>query len=222
MPEKLQVNTFSLGPWGTNCYVIHRQAGAARGGVCWVIDAGHEPAEMIDFIRRGNWRPEKVILTHGHLDHIAGLEALRAAWPELPILIHRAEELFLTEPDLNLSGFLDEPVTAPPATELLEDGQVHQLEGLPFTVLHVPGHSPGGIALFQPESKLAFVGDALFAGSVGRTDFPTADGELLIRSIRAKLLTLPPATQVLPGHGPPTTIGEEMKHNPYVGQAETR
>lgn len=215
VPNKLHVQTFCLGDWQTNCYVVSFDAGKGSKP-CWIIDAGFAPQPMIQHIRSHDLTPTHVILTHGHLDHIAGLHSIRAAWPGIPILIHREEELFLTEPELNLSALIDEPVSAPPATALLDDGQKLTLGDAQFTVLHTPGHSPGGITLYHAPSSLALVGDTLFAGSVGRTDFPTSDPESLVKSIREKLYTLPPATRVLPGHGPATTIAQERAANPYV------
>ncbi|MEX0774783.1 MAG: MBL fold metallo-hydrolase [Phycisphaeraceae bacterium] len=210
MPSLIKVQTFCIGPWQTNCYVV------SRGEHCWIVDAGYEPEPMIQHIRDHELTPKHVVLTHAHLDHIAGLHAIRGVWPELPILIHEAERDFLGDPALNLSGFLDEAVVAPAATDVLHHGQTLTLDGIEFQILHTPGHSPGGITLHQAQAGIALVGDTLFAGSIGRYDFPTSDGPLLLRSITEQLMTLPDNTRVLPGHGPQTTIGQERLHNPFL------
>ncbi len=216
----LTIRRFALGQWMTNCYVLHAPgtggAAPARGRECWIIDAGFEPGPMIEYIQEQKLMPRQVILTHAHLDHIAGLNLIRGTWPQVGILVHREEQEFLTEPELNLSADFDEPVITPPATGLLSHGQRLELEGLVFEVRHIPGHSPGGVCLYQAQAAAVFVGDVLFNGGIGRYDFPTSDAERLVDSIRTQLYTLPDATRVYPGHGPATTVGQEKGHNPYV------
>ena len=209
---KLQITSLSLGDWMTNCYVLR----AEGQNDCWIVDAGFEPEPMIDYVKQNQLEPQQVILTHAHVDHIGGLSTLRAHWPGLAILVHEAEKEFLAEPELNLSAALGHVVAAPDPTGTLEGGQRLSLDGLEFEVRHTPGHSPGGISLYQPDEKVVIVGDALFAGSVGRHDFPTSDGRSLLESIRTQLMSLPDDTKVMAGHGPDTTIGEERKHNPFL------
>jgi len=215
MPDQvpaLSIQTFCLGQWQTNCYVL------SVGRSCWIVDAGFDPEPMLDHIAARGLKLEKVVLTHGHLDHIAGLTAVRHRHPDVPILIHADEEDFLTDTRLNLSAAFVQPVVAPEATDLLQHGDAIELAGVKFGIRHTPGHSPGGITLVQPEHNVAIVGDTLFAGSIGRYDFPTSDGQTLMRSIREQLLTLPDDTRVLPGHGPETTIARERAANPYLNQ----
>jgi len=207
----LQVESFCLGDWMTNCFVLR-----AGGRSCWFVDAGFAPQPMIDYVRTNQLDPRMVLLTHAHVDHIAGLHELRAVWPALPILIHDSERDFLTDPVRNLSAVLAEPVTAPPPTGSIEHGQTIDLEGVAVQLRHTPGHSPGGMTIYQPESDLAIVGDTLFSGSIGRSDFPSSDHDRLMTAIREELLTLPDNTTVLPGHGPQTTIGAEKANNPFV------
>lgn len=219
----LRIETFALGQWMTNCYVLHmdpaRTPPASAPGQtrpCWIVDAGFDPEPMIDFIRANNLIPEKVLLTHGHLDHIAGLIQIRAIWPDLPVLIHADDAECLTDPARNLSVMLEEPLTVAEATGFLEHGQELRLGDLAFQIRHIPGHSPGGVCIYQPTAALVMVGDALFAGSIGRTDFPLANHAQLIRSIQEQLLTLPDPTRILSGHGSPTTIAQERRTNPFL------
>lgn len=207
-----RVETFALGPWETNCYVISLDGSPD----CWIIDVGFDPAPMIEAIQRTRLRPIRIILTHAHLDHIAGAREVIAAFGQIPIAIHQAEADWLGDPTLNLSAFLEMNVTAPPASELLHDGDTLELGASRWRILHTPGHSPGGITLVNDESRTAIVGDTLFAGSIGRHDFPTSDGRQLLRSISTRLMTLPDDTRVLPGHGPATTIGHERRSNPFL------
>ena len=204
------VETFALGPWETNCYVV------SCADACWIVDAGFEPQPMLDHLRTRNLTPTQVILTHAHVDHIAGLHEVRQAYPDLPILIHEAERDFLTDTMLNLSAFLAEPVVAPEPTDTFTHGDTLTLGDLTFHIRHTPGHRPGGVCLYQPDDHVALVGDTLFHRSIGRYDFPTSDGNLLLQSIHEQLLTLPDHTRVLPGHGPATTIGDERRANPYI------
>jgi glyoxylase-like metal-dependent hydrolase (beta-lactamase superfamily II) len=212
--KELELQGFVLGEWQTNCYVVSIDDGRRRP--CWFIDVGFGPKAMIEYVKMNGLEPEAVVLTHGHLDHIAGLSLVRDEWPGVPILIHEAEQQFLRDPMLNLSELLGQPLRAPDATRLLKHGDEIELGGVKFQVRHTPGHSPGGIAIWQPDFEIAFVGDTLMAGTVGRVDFPTSDGPALLRSIEEQLLTLPDATQVLPGHGPATTIGRERGANVYL------
>ncbi len=207
------ITSFTLGPFATNCYVV------ACAGECWIVDAGFEPGELVDDVRAGGLQPRAIILTHAHLDHIAGVDAVRRGLKDradVPVWIHEAEKEWCTDATLNLSQAYGFPVTCRAPDALLTDGQTLMLGDSTWRVLHTPGHSPGGITLHHEPSAQALVGDTLFAGSVGRTDFPGASFEVLARSIRERLYTLDPRTRAYPGHGPATTIGREMMSNPFV------
>ncbi|MBX2853007.1 MAG: MBL fold metallo-hydrolase [Phycisphaeraceae bacterium] len=216
MPDPLSIQTFTLGQWQTNCFVL------SVGKSCWIVDAGFDPEPMLDAIDGRGLHIEQVVLTHAHLDHIAGLHTVRHRYPDVPVLVHADEEDFLTDTRLNLSAAIIDPVVAPEATGLMHHGEQLTLNGVPFEIRHTPGHSPGGITLYQPDNHLAIVGDTLFAGSIGRFDFPTSDGPRLMQSISEQLMTLPDDTRVLPGHGPETSIGQERATNPYLNQPAGR
>jgi glyoxylase-like metal-dependent hydrolase (beta-lactamase superfamily II) len=211
----LTVARFPLGPYQTNCYVIHQPASASPNA-CWIVDASFEPAPLIGYVKSKGLVPAALVLTHAHIDHIAGVKELRSAFAGLPIMIHQAEEDWLNDPVLNLSAFSGMPVTSPAATRVLAEGESLDLPGGPWSVVHTPGHSPGSITLHAGTQEIAFVGDALFAGSIGRTDFPGCSFAELERSIRTKLYTLPGKTTIFPGHGGESTIGEEARSNPFV------
>lgn len=209
---RLEISVFTLGPYATNCYVLSTTGSPD----CWIVDASFGPGPILDSIRKRGLLPRALILTHAHVDHIAGVREVAAAFPGLPILIHEAESQWLLDPELNLSAFSGTPVTAPKATRLLKDGDVLDLCGIEWRVLHTPGHSPGSVTLHAPSAGVAIVGDTLFSGSVGRTDFPGCSFEELERSIRTRLFTLPLETRALPGHGDATSIGAERESNPFV------
>jgi glyoxylase-like metal-dependent hydrolase (beta-lactamase superfamily II) len=207
------VARFELGPYATNCYVV---ASPRTPGRCFVVDASFDLDPMIEFIGREGLTPDALVLTHAHVDHIAGVRTLRSAFPSLPILIHAAEEAWLDDPLLNLSAFSGTPTTAPSATRVLAEGDRLDWGAGAWIVLHTPGHSPGSITLVHEVDKTAFVGDALFSGSIGRTDFPGCSFEALEASIRSKLYALDKDTTIFPGHGPESTIGRERRSNPFV------
>ncbi len=208
----LNMEAFCLGPWQTNCYVLWVDEGPG----CWVVDAGFDPQPLIAQVEQRGLKPSRIILTHAHLDHIAGLRAMRERWTEATVTMHRAEEDFLSDPVKNLSAMTGQPFTADPPDDFVEHGETLELDGIGFEIRHTPGHSPGGITLCQAEKKLALVGATLFAGSIGRYDFPTSDGAALMRSIHDQLLCLPDDTRIYPGHGPDTTIGNERRGNPFL------
>lgn len=214
MPSDLTVTPHCLGAWMTNCYVV------ASGDRCWLIDAGFDPEPMLDDATDRGLTVEKIILTHAHVDHVAGLAQAAARFPDVPILIHESERQFPAEPQLNLSAYLAEPISAPDPTDTVAHGDTLTLGDLAFEVRHTPGHSPGGITLYQPDHRVAIVGDTLFNGSIGRHDFPTSNYNDLERSIREQLYTLPDETRVLPGHMDETTIGHEKRTNPFVKASE--
>lgn len=211
MNSRPEIKTFALGPWETNCYLVTM----GDSDACWIVDAGFQPDPMIDAIQERGLKPERLILTHAHLDHIGGVNDVLQALGPIPIAIHEDEQHWLSDPQLNLSAFIEMNVTAPSATDLLNDGQILDLQGSQWEIRHTPGHSPGGITLYCEAAEVAIVGDTLFRDSVGRTDFPTSDGPQMFTSIRERLMTLPDATRVLPGHGPETTIGRERESNMF-------
>ena len=209
------VQCFTLGPFETNCYIVTSGENGVAGD-CWIIDAGFEPGELVAAVQVQELRPLALVLTHAHVDHIAGVREVLAAFPKLPLLIHEQEREWLNDPVLNLSAMMGQPVTAPEPTRVLGDGDTLTLGRGRWRVLHTPGHSPGGITLYHEPSGTALVGDALFSGSIGRTDFPGSDPDTLVRSIRERLYALPDHVRIYPGHGPSSTIGRERRSNPWV------
>lgn len=187
-------------------------------GDALVVDPGFDTDAILGVLSREKLRPAGILNTHGHADHIAGNAVMKAEFPDAPLIIGRNEEALLSDADANLSAPFGMPMTSPPADRLVADGERFELAGLSFEVREIPGHSPGSVVFVCDQFDPPFVlgGDVLFAGSVGRTDLGGNTAQLL-SGIRAKLFSLPDGTLVLPGHGPATTVGEERRSNPYVG-----
>ncbi|RMG67751.1 MAG: MBL fold metallo-hydrolase [Calditrichaeota bacterium] len=154
-----------------------------------------------------------LINTHGHGDHIAGNGAIIER-TGAKLMIHRLDEPFLRDPNLNMSALLGVSLQSPPPDRFLEEGDVVEMDGIRLQVLHTPGHTPGHISLLA--DGVAFVGDVIFRESIGRTDFPYASHEQLVETIRTKIYTLPEDTVLLNGHGPETTVRHEKAFNPFV------
>ena len=204
---------FTFGMYLTNCYVV----GCEETKEAIVIDPGfdrdREAEEVLRFIEQNGFHVKYIINTHGHADHTAGNGIIKKA-TGAPILIHEDDAIMLTTVAKTLSRVFGLRVTSPPADRTLHDGTVIQVGRIKLVVLHTPGHSRGGISLIGED--FVFTGDTLFASSIGRTDFPGASFEEIIHSIKTKLVTLPDHFKAYPGHGPPTTIGEEKTHNPFL------
>jgi hydroxyacylglutathione hydrolase len=212
----LHVETVVSAPFSENTYIGHLDGSPEA----IVVDPGMQPGDIIDYLDEQGLSPAAILLTHGHSDHIAGNAAMKQRWPQVPLVIGRNDAVKLTDPWQNLSAQFGVKLISPPADQLLDDGQTYHAAGLEFTVHEIPGHSSGHIVFIcrQVEPWVVFGGDVLFAGSIGRTDFPDGDFEQLASGIWQHLFTLPDNTQVLAGHGPPTTVGEERRNNPYVGE----
>jgi hydroxyacylglutathione hydrolase len=181
-----------------------------------VVDPGGDIPRIMDAARAAGVTVDKILLTHGHIDHAGGAQALSEQW-DIPIEgPHPDDEFLLTQlPDqASLFGF--PPCSACRPDRWLSHGDVIHFGQITLDVLHTPGHTPGHVAFFHPGSRLACVGDVLFAGSVGRTDFPRGDYDQLLRSINNTLLTLGDDVRFIPGHGPTSTFGYERRHNPFL------
>ncbi len=184
-----------------------------------VVDPGLEPDRIADELVAAGWTPAAILNTHGHADHIAGNGFMKQRWPTAPLIIGAGDADKLGDPVGNLSAGFGIPVTSPPADRTVREHEALDLAGIEWTVWDTPGHSSGHVVFVARRLSPIIVlgGDVLFAGSIGRSDFPDGDGAALVASIRDKLFTLPDETLVLPGHGPPTTIGRERRTNPFVG-----
>jgi glyoxylase-like metal-dependent hydrolase (beta-lactamase superfamily II) len=206
----LRVDQLSLGPMGTNCYVVRADATADEAVV---VDPSGDATELRLTLARLGTSCAAILVTHGHWDHLLGVADL-AEGTGAPVHMADGERMLLEDP----AGFTPPGVTLRPYTPevLLAGGETVELAGISFEVLAVPGHSPAHLA-YHADGCL-FSGDVLFAGSVGRTDFPGSDWDTLVASIRMLVDTLPPETVVHPGHGPTTTLGAELERNPFLSE----
>ena len=189
----------------TNCYICGEE-----GGMGAVIDPGASPQKIMKAIDKEDIEINKIIITHGHFDHIGANEFIKEK-TGAEILIHKNENDFLVDSAKNLSIHMGSEVTSPPADILLEEGEIINIGNLDLEVIFTPGHSPGGISLYNNKNNVLFSGDTIFKMGIGRSDFPTSDQNLLYQSIEDKLLKLDEDTKVYPGHGQKTTIGQFKK-----------
>ena len=212
----LEIQTIVSMPFAENTYVLWKKG--SKNAV--VVDPGFEPDAIIDFLNERGLVVGAILNTHGHSDHIAGNAPLKNAFPDAPLLIGLHDAPLLTDPEANLSAGYGFDVLSPPADQTVREGDVVSFAGLTFEVLDIPGHSPGHVVFVIRERPVIVMGgDVLFRGSIGRTDFPGGDFDLLASGIRKKLYTLPDDTIVYPGHGPVTHTGHEKRTNPFVSMA---
>jgi glyoxylase-like metal-dependent hydrolase (beta-lactamase superfamily II) len=200
-----------VGALQCNCSIL----GDEVSGEAIVVDPGADIPRIVAILERHHLTVKQILITHAHIDHIAGAARLKAL-TGAPILYNPRDLPLVKMMDVQ-AGWLgmDTPEVHPP-DDTLEDGRLIAITGIRGNILHTPGHTQGSVCLHLPEQNLLLAGDTLFAGSVGRTDLPGGDGPMLIHSIREKLLPLPDTTVVIPGHGPRTTIGEEREDNPFL------
>jgi hydroxyacylglutathione hydrolase len=205
------LESFPVGPLRCNCTIL----GDEVTHEAVVVDPGDNIPEILSRLQKHGLTLRQIVITHAHIDHVGGAALLKKA---------TGAPVFLNQQDLGLldamemqAGWLGIPtpeVGSPDASA--DDGLTVGLATLPAEVVHTPGHTPGSICLLFPQQHLLLAGDTLFAGSIGRTDLPGGDGRQILRSLRDRLMVLPDATRVLPGHGPNTTIGEEKQSNPFL------
>jgi glyoxylase-like metal-dependent hydrolase (beta-lactamase superfamily II) len=205
----LKIQTITVGAFAMNCYIISNEV----SGDALFIDPGSEAQRLIDFVSKKKLRPQYIINTHCHIDHTAEVSIIQDYF-QIPFYVHQGEKELLDS--LNEQGkyFGITNIQKPKVTRFIEDNETLSLADTDITVIHTPGHSPGGIS-FKIDSDV-FVGDALFRDSIGRTDLPGGDYKQLIRSIQKRLLSLEDNICVYPGHGPATTIGRERQLNPFL------
>jgi len=203
-------------PFEENTYVLWLKG----RNDCLVIDPGFQPEQILGLLDENQLVPAAILNTHGHSDHIAGNGALKARFPDCPLIIGHGDGPKLTDAELNLSAAFGEAVTSPAADRTVSEGDQIGAAGIDFEVREVPGHSAGHVIFIWRNNNpyLAFVGDVIFQGSVGRADFYDGDMELLIAGIRTKIFDLPDDSILLPGHGSATTVGRERRTNPYVAE----
>lgn len=200
-------------PFDENTYLVWRQ----DSDQALVIDPGLEPDAILEEIKNHGLTIAAILNTHGHADHIAGNEAMKAAFPAAPLIIGKNDANMLTDSWANLSAMFGMPIVSPPADQTVVEGDVLDLAGFRLEVFDIPGHSPGHVVfLLRDEPHVVFGGDVLFRESIGRTDFPGGSLPTLLDGIRKKLFILPPETVVYSGHGPVTTVGHEMTANPFL------
>ena len=201
-------------PYQQNCSLVWDEAGRAA-----LIDPGGEAGRLLAEVARRDLTLQSILLTHGHLDHVGAAVELRDALG-IPIIGPQREEQFwldILPQQAELFGF--PPAVAFTPDQWLNDGDQVEVGSIHFGVLHCPGHTPGHVVFYQPQARLAFVGDVLFKGSIGRTDFPRGDHAALLAAIREKLFPLGDDVRFVPGHGAMSTFGHERRENPFVGMA---
>lgn len=206
----MKIEHFTVGVVGTNCYF------AINGETkeCVVIDPGDYAEMLAEKLTAGGYTPVAILLTHGHFDHIMGVEGLRTQFG-IPAYVHEDDAQMLEQPQLNACAMIGARVSLK-ADKTVKDGDTLNLAGMEIQAIHTPGHTPGGVCYYFPQEEVVFSGDTLFCESVGRTDLPGGSMSALVRSIKEKLFKLPDLTVVYTGHGEPTKIGDEKRYNPFI------
>ncbi|HIC90117.1 MAG TPA: MBL fold metallo-hydrolase [Anaerolineae bacterium] len=205
------VKTLVVGPLQTNCYVL----GCERTKQGIVIDPGDDASKILEALEQHGLTLVQIVNTHAHFDHVLGVEELKLA-TTAPFFLHRLEEPVLDGMPAHVQTWLGfDPGPPPQPDGHLEHGDLVQFGQQQLEVRWTPGHSPGSITLVDHTGRRAFVGDTLFAGGIGRTDLPGGDFNQLLESIRRQIFTLPDDYEVMPGHGPTTTVGREKRTNPF-------
>jgi glyoxylase-like metal-dependent hydrolase (beta-lactamase superfamily II) len=199
------IECLAVGALETNCYIVADDATKEAA----LIDPAGDEGRIRKILKENSLKLKFILNTHGHGDHIGANGSFK-----VPIYIHRLDADFLRDPKKNLSSFFMFGIRSPEAERLLEHGDKISLGNLEFEVIHTPGHTPGSVSFKLGD--VIFTGDALFAGGIGRTDFPYGDEELLLRSIRDRLLVYSDDTVIYPGHGESSTIGRERRENPFL------
>ncbi len=209
----MQLEQFIYNPFQENTYLLH------NGKECIIIDPGcyhlYEKEEFVDFIKARNLKPAFLLNTHCHLDHVFS-NSLVIEHFQIPFYCHKSEELILLEAPMVADRYGLFCAESPAPTRFIEAGESIQLGNEKLVVLFTPGHSPGSISFYNAEQGFVISGDVLFKQSIGRTDLPGGDLNILLQSIKYELFSLPDDTIVYSGHGPATTIGEEKRLNPYL------
>lgn len=206
------IRTYPLGFIQTNCYIVSNTEKQ-----CLIFDPGGEGEKLINELRRLKLKPLAILLTHAHFDHIGAVEEVRDAY-SIPVYIHTAEKKWLLDPSKNGSAKYAEipSISGKEADNILNKESELQIGNFKFQLLHTPGHSPGSLTFYFEEDGFAVVGDTLFQNSIGRTDLPGGNEAQLMNAIHTKLLSLPETTIIYPGHGPASTIEDEMERNPFL------
>lgn len=201
-----------LGPFMTNTYILYNEE--TMEGL--VVDPSFSPEHYIKAIEEKKIHLTSIFLTHAHVDHMAGMNELRKAFPEARMYMDKRDQPFLRDPEKNLSYMFPTPTLVDDADVWVKDGDEIETSGYTFQVIDTSGHTPGGISFYLKKEGIVFTGDSLFQGSIGRTDFPGGSMKELTGSIRKNLFALPDSTVVLSGHGEQTTIGQEKRTNPFL------
>lgn len=208
----MRLQTLVVGPFEVNCYLYWDEV--TRDGL--IIDPGFDENRIIKAVVAAGMAPKAILLTHGHVDHIAAVEPVKMSF-NIPLYVGKGDEFLLRQPSANISALLGTPIVAPEPDAIVTDTQNLRIGSLCLRVIATPGHTPGGVCYFDETQNLLFCGDTLFEGSIGRTDLPGGSLPQLLDSIRSRIMTLPDGVTCYPGHGPATTVGQERMSNPYLG-----
>lgn len=206
----MNITILTVGPVQTNCYIVSKEGSSS----CIVVDPGAEAGKIVSYIEKKGLSCEGVLLTHGHFDHITGVAELVSA-TGAKVYAFEGEKELLMDPAQNASLMMGYEVAVEPEV-LLRDNQKFSVADMEFQVIHTPGHTSGGCCYYAEEEKVLFSGDTIFMESIGRSDFPTGNGRVLLESVRNKVLVLPEDVEIYPGHGPETSVGYEKQNNPYA------
>lgn len=206
--KMLEIRTIPVGMGQANCYIISDDEEAL------IVDPGAGANIIQTTIEQIDTKPVAILLTHTHYDHIGALDAIREEY-QVPVYVHPEEQAWLQDPAKNLSGLQGNHMTAQKADHFFQPKETLEISNFKLTVVSTPGHSPGGVSFIFEEDELVVTGDALFAGSIGRTDLPGSEPEKLLEGIREQLFTLPDDYTIYPGHGGQSTLGNEKQTNPF-------